>query len=147
MGFINPIVIKEHSVRNIKEMVHASLKELGCSEDKLSYFDGFSTISINIENLPAINISISNERLWIWSLLSDLDSECVMNNCAKIVFLLQEKIPYVETGQLVLGYGENGFELKALVDPSCLENKCNLISVLESFFYCLDGLVRDVLHR
>ncbi|MNJ50200.1 hypothetical protein D3C77_454630 [compost metagenome] len=74
----------------------------------------------------SINISLVDDRLFIWSFLP-LSKEILLSNSRSILSALASPVEYVEMGRLVLGECDGGFELKALTNLDALkEDKLGL---------------------
>ncbi|PHV12280.1 hypothetical protein [Chitinimonas sp. BJB300] len=131
--FYDPLSFSQTSAKGLADVVREALVSLGCPASKLNDFEQHASVTIEVDGLPNIQISIENDRLWIWSALTDLSEERVMQRAATVLSLLVVAMESVETGQLVLGKGQEGYELKALVCPSCLKQEDGLADVIEQF--------------
>lgn len=107
----------------LSSLVRDALTELGVSDQLLHGFDSHSTIAIDLNEGLSINISLVDDRLFIWSFIP-IGEELLIDNARHIMPVLTTVMEYVETGHLTLGKCNDGFELKALINPSALlENK------------------------
>ena len=118
---------------DIAEILCRSLENMGYTGE-LSEFDAHSTIEIGLENLPSLFISVIDERVWLWSRLTWMSNDTLFTWGGELWLELQEVLPSVVTGQPVLGHGEEGYELKALIDEGCFQQETGLDELLESFF-------------
>ncbi|TFZ49377.1 type III secretion apparatus InvB [Serratia proteamaculans] len=118
---------------NIAEFLHRTLSSMGYEGQRFE-FDANSTIEITLKNIPSLFISVINERIWLWSRLSWMNSNTLVDRGSELWFELQEALPSVVTGQPVLGRGCDGYELKALMDENCFQQEKELEKLLESFF-------------
>ncbi|KMN82993.1 hypothetical protein VK98_05720 [Chromobacterium sp. LK11] len=107
----------------LSSLVRDALTELSVSDQLLYGFDSHSTIAIDLNEGLSINISLVDDRLFIWSFIP-IGEELLIDNARHIMPVLTTVMEYVETGHLTLGKCNDGFELKALINPSALlENK------------------------
>jgi len=118
---------------DIAEILRRSLENMGYVGEKLN-FDAHSTIEIALENTPSLFISVIDERYWLWSRLTWLSSDTLATWGGELWCELLDAMPHVVTGQPVLGLGEEGYELKALIDENCFQQEGGLEALLESFF-------------
>ena len=143
----NPIAFLTQSNKSLMEAVREALINLNCPESKLNNFDQFSTISIKLDGVPDIHISVCNDRLWVWSELGELSEHQFLSHAGDVLSVLTSSFDNVETGQLILGSAEGKYELKALVNPACLGLKSGLSSVVESFHIRLNILCQFFMIR
>ncbi|MFF7062410.1 hypothetical protein [Pseudomonas sp. NPDC008258] len=103
-------------------MVRDALSELGVSDQLLHGFDSHSTIAIDMLEELSINVSLIDDRLFIWSFIP-ISEELLIGNARRIMPVITTLIEYLETGHLTLGKCSDGYELKALVNPCALVEK------------------------
>ncbi|MGQ5525277.1 InvB/SpaK family type III secretion system chaperone [Chitinimonas sp. PSY-7] len=139
-AFYDPLSFSQASAKSLTDIVREALVDLGCPANKLNDFDQQASITVEVDGLPDIQVSIENDRLWVWSALADLSEECVMQRAVAVLSFLVIAVEDVETGQLVLGKGQEGYELKALVSPTCLKRDNGLANVIEQFQGRLEAL-------
>lgn len=118
---------------DLAEMLRRSLDKMGYKGEEFQ-FDSHSTIEIGLENIPSMFLSLIDERVWLWSRLTWMNRDTLDAWGTELWLELQEALPSVVTGQPVLGHGDEGYELKALVDENCFEQEDGFESLLESFF-------------
>jgi len=118
---------------NIAERLRKTLSNMGYPVES-HQFDAHSTIEISFSNIPSLFFSVIDDRLWLWSSLSWMDSSTLSSWGTELWEELQEAICWVVTGQPVLGLGSEGYELKALVDDACFAEEANLEALLEAFY-------------
>jgi hypothetical protein len=118
---------------DVAEVLRHSLDKMGYTGSKFE-FDAHSTIEIELENIPSLFISVINERVWLWSRLTWMGSNTLTTWGGELLLELQEALPSVVTGQPILGHGEDGYELKALIDEYCFQQETGLEALLEAFF-------------
>lgn len=124
---------------DISEQLKNSLSNMGFPPDKCQ-FDAHSTIEISLENMPSLYLSVISDRIWLWTALTWMDSSTLSVWGCELWEELQQALDWIITGQPVLGLGDNGYELKALVDESCFEVDGGFDELLESFFLLCERL-------
>lgn len=140
LSFVDPLSFTQTANTSLADLLREALLRLKCPAEKLYGFDQFPTITITLENLPAINISVLDERLWVWSALTGMSQNQIIMRGGEVLLLLSDAMDGVETGQLILGLSEQGAELKALVNPSCLGVAEGFAAVLDGFYGRLGAL-------
>lgn len=121
----SPLSFSQNIHRELSSLVCDALNELGVSDQVLHGFDSHSTITIDMGEGPSINISLVDDRLFVWSFIP-MSEDMLIENARGIMPVITAVVEYVETGHLTLGKCSDGFELKALVNPRALvENKLN----------------------
>lgn len=135
-----PLSFSNHYHQSLESLVEQALISLECPPEQLAGFRSHSSIHLEFEDLPDITISIENDRLWLWSAFSELTPELITQQAAELLSLLQQPIPNIELDQAVLVHASKGYELKALVDPSCLHLASNLGMILEYFYQKVAGI-------
>jgi hypothetical protein len=118
---------------NIAERLCKTLNNMGYPVEE-NQFDAHSTIEISFANIPSLFFSVIDDRLWLWSALTWMDSSTFTSWGAELWEELQAALCWVVTGQPVLGLGSEGYELKALVDDHCFDEEARLEEVLEGFY-------------
>lgn len=123
----NPLSFSQNIHRELSSLVCDALTELGVSDQLLHGFDSHSTITIDMNEGPSINISLVDDRLFVWSFIP-MSEDLLIDNARDIMPVITTGMAHVETGHLMLGKCSDGFELKALVNPRALvEDKFNEI--------------------
>lgn len=119
----SPLSFSQNIHDELSSLVRDALTELGVSDELLHGFDSHSTIAIDINEEQSINISLVDDRLFIWSFIP-ISEELLIDNARRIIPVITTAMEYVETGHLTLGKCSDGFELKALINLDALvENK------------------------
>lgn len=119
----SPLSFSQNVHNEFSSLVRDALTELGTPDQLLHDFDSSSTIAIDINEGQSINISLIEDRLFIWSFIP-ISEDLLINNARHIIPVITAEMEYIETGHLTLGKCRDGFELKALIRPSALvENK------------------------
>lgn len=116
----SPLSFSQNVHQELGSLVRDALLELEVSDQLLNDFDSHSTITIDMNEKPSINISL-------------------VDNARRILPVITTAMEYVETGHLTLGKCPDGFELKALVDLRALtENKFK--GVIHNFHEALQAI-------
>ncbi|WP_092223025.1 hypothetical protein [Pseudomonas sp. NFACC08-1] len=112
----NPLSFSQNVHQELSSLVREALTVLGVSDRLLHDFDSHSTIAIDMDEEWSINISLVDDRLFVWSFI-DISEELLIENSRSVIPVITSPMEYVETGHLTLGKCDDGFELKALIDP------------------------------
>ncbi|MGB0894084.1 MAG: hypothetical protein ACPGUD_06720 [Parashewanella sp.] len=120
-----------HSHLDLKKLIEQSFVLLGVPKQKLGRFDAFSTIQVQLKNNVLINVSLENDRLWIWSPIF-LNERQLIEKASVLIPIITTAMAQVETAQFNLGMAEQHYELKALISPIDLTEKhlANLINFI-----------------
>ncbi|MEY4922477.1 MAG: type secretion system chaperone SpaK [Pseudomonadota bacterium] len=131
----SPLSFSQNIHNELSVLVRDALSKLGVPDLLLNDFDSHSTISIDLGEEKSINISVIDDRLFIWSFIL-MSEELLIDNARSIMPVITTAIDYVETSHLTLGKCNDGFELKALINPLALaENKFS--QVINDFYSAL----------
>ncbi|MFI0489108.1 MAG: hypothetical protein ACH344_07415 [Yersinia sp. (in: enterobacteria)] len=131
----SPLSFSQNIHNELSVLVRDALSKLGVPDLLLNDFDSRSTISIDLGEDKSINISVIDDRLFIWSFIL-MSEELLIDNARSIMPVITTAIDYVETSHLTLGKCNDGFELKALINPLALaENKFG--QVINDFYSAL----------
>lgn len=139
--FYNPLSFSQNVHQELSSLVRDALIVLRIPDYLLQDFDSHSTIAIDMGEERSINVSLVDDRLFIWSFIP-IGEELLIENARLIMPVITSAMNYVEAGHLTLGKCNDGFELKALIDPFALvENKLNQIihdfhGALEVIYNC-----------
>lgn len=139
--FYNPLSFSQNVHQELSLLVRDALTVLRVPDYLLQDFDSHSTIAIDMGEERSINVSLVDDRLFIWSFIP-IGEELLIENARLIMPIITSTMDYVEMGHLTLGECNDGFELKALIDPLALvENKLNQIihdfhGALEVIYSC-----------
>lgn len=119
----SPLSFSQNIHDELSSLVRDALIEQGVSDQLLHDFDSHSTIAIDIGEGKSINISLIDDRLFIWSFISTSE-DLLIDNARHIMPVITTAIEYIEAGHLTLGKRSDGFELKALINLNALvENR------------------------
>ncbi|WP_299495734.1 hypothetical protein [uncultured Shewanella sp.] len=136
----DPLSFSQNHHQSLKYLAEQALISLGCPTEKLTNIDAHSSIHLEFESLPSITLNIEEDRLWLWSAFTELTFEVVIQHASELFILLQEPIPLLALDQAILVRAITGYELKALVDISCLHSPQNLGMLIESFHQKVDAI-------
>ncbi|WP_163835617.1 InvB/SpaK family type III secretion system chaperone [Spartinivicinus ruber] len=137
-----PLSYSQNVYQDLSIFVREALAKLGTPSEKLEDFNAFSTIQIDLEDNLSINISLQDDRLWLWALLP-MSEEQLVSEARTIFPVITEPVEYIETGQLVFGKCENGYELKALINLESLNNN-KLKEIIASFHSLLSKIKKGL---
>ncbi|MGC5484326.1 hypothetical protein L7Q16_21720 [Aeromonas veronii bv. sobria] len=82
-------------------------------------------------------LSLIDGELWLWSRLQDLSANRLMDYAPAVLTQLITPVDGIQGGQLTLGEGEEGYELKGQVNPSWLEQEDGLLITAQGFIHLL----------
>lgn len=119
---------------SVSRVLHSTLIGLGVSPKRIDVFDQHSTIELSFKEIAPIYITVENDRVWVWAKLRALNTHNIDFYSRALIGFLQHPLPGVLTGQAVLGKGQEGYELKALLDNECASSKEAMGQMLESFY-------------
>ncbi|WP_298773621.1 hypothetical protein [uncultured Shewanella sp.] len=142
-----PLSFSNHYHQSLESLVEQALISLECPAEQLTNFHAHSGIHLEFNRIPNITISIENDRLWLWSAFSELTPKLITQQAAELLSILQQPIPNIELDQAILVKANQGYELKALVDPSCLYVASNLGMIIEYFYQKVDGIEKLFSHE
>lgn len=140
MQMQNPLSFSQNYHQSLKYLAEQALVSLGCPADKLTNIHSHSSIHLEFDSLPSITLNIENDRLWLWSTFTDLTSDIVTLHASELFIILQEPIPLLELDHAILVKATTGYELKALVDISCLHSPQNFGLLIEAFHQKVDTI-------
>ncbi|GLT16427.1 hypothetical protein GCM10007938_02030 [Vibrio zhanjiangensis] len=119
--------------QELERLISNFLVSIGLSPSTLRDLHAENTLAIQIQGLPDVMLSRMNSGLWFWSQLPGLTDHKLMDHAASVLALMISPIEGIEGGQVTLGLGENGYELKALVNSQLLVEENGLEIVFRGF--------------
>ena len=119
--------------QELDTLISHFLVNIGLSPETLRDLHAENTLAIQIQGLPDVMLSRINSGLWFWSQLPDLTDSKLMDYAASVLSLIIPPLEGVEGGQVTLGLGDNGYELKALVSSQMLAEDNGLETVFRGF--------------
>jgi hypothetical protein len=125
---------------DIAKTLRETLVDLGVPQEHIGYFDRHSSIALNFKTISPIMLTADRRGVWMWSELNNLNSATLNIHAEKLLLLLQHALPFVVTGQPVLGKGLRGYEVKALLDDACMSSAKTLQVALDGFFKLMTSL-------
>ncbi|MEN2428848.1 hypothetical protein [Chromobacterium vaccinii] len=144
-NFINPLSFSSHAVVSLGDLVYQVLSQMGMGERLLKEFNQHSTIVLKFNEALDISISVSDDRLWVWSVLQEVDRSTIYKKAIEILSVISESVENVETGQLTWGESDQGYEIKALVNLKCLSQEGGFKKLIEDFYNKIHDL-HDLIH-
>ncbi|AVG16928.1 hypothetical protein CFN79_14305 [Chromobacterium vaccinii] len=139
---MNPLSLSNHVGNRLSDLLCNAVVQLGLPREQLSPLDQQATLVVEFQDLPDVMLSQLNDRLWIWSTLPNLTESKLSAMASQALAVLCEPVEDIESGQLTLGRGENGFELKGLINIECLAQERGLLPALTGFRAQLDSICR-----
>ena len=119
--------------QELDTLISHFLVNIGLSPETLRDLHAENTLAIQIQGLPDVMLSRINSGLWFWSQLPDLTDSKLMDYAASVLSLIIPPLEGIEGGQVTLGLGDNGYELKALVNSQMLAEENGLETVFRGF--------------
>ncbi|NOH54240.1 hypothetical protein F0266_14975 [Vibrio coralliilyticus] len=119
--------------QELDTLISHFLVNIGLSPETLRDLHAENTLAIQIQGLPDVMLSRMNSGLWLWSQLPDLTNSKLMDYAAPVLSLIIPPLEGVEGGQVTLGLGDDGYELKALVSSKTLVEENGLETVFRGF--------------
>ncbi|MGY4730784.1 InvB/SpaK family type III secretion system chaperone [Burkholderia pyrrocinia] len=139
---MNPLSISTHPHVDFPDLLREAVVRLGFPREQLGKLEQQATLVVRLQGLPEVLLSQLDDRLWIWSLLPELSDARLLAMASEVLTVLLAPVVDVEGGQLTLGRGDHGFELKGLVNLECLMQDEGLLPVFTGFQAHLDAICR-----
>lgn len=130
---------------DISETLRATLVDFGVSEQRLGEFDQHSSLELNFKNIGPIFIAVKSNMIWMWSELRVLNGSNIKFHAGTLIDLLQHALPGVVTGQVVLGKGDESYEVKALLEEECARSPDKLSLALDEFYGLLTSIHAELI--
>ncbi|NHR04342.1 hypothetical protein HA052_03945 [Chromobacterium haemolyticum] len=130
---MNPLSFSHQISLRLDQVIVEVAAQFGLPANQIQSIEQENSIALQVHNLPDVLLSVSDDRLWIWSLLPIHDENQLLSHAAEVLAILIDPVEGVETGQLTLGNGENGYELKALINLEQLQHDHGLKPALLGF--------------
>lgn len=131
-------------VFDLAELVRAALLDLGCDPALMSNFDSHSTIALNFNELPTINIAQQDEQVWLWCRLSEFSEAVLAHRAFELLSELMKPDASFLGGHASLGEDQGDLQLKTLVEPSFLENGERFGKTISAFFDLMVSLTEKL---
>lgn len=130
---------------DIAQLVRAALDESGCDPTLIGELDNHSTISLDLNELPSIQISVTDDDVWLWSVLCDFNGAVIEQRGGRMLTALMDGCSFARGGQLQLAAQDDSLLLKVLVHPDYLTNGRAFAEVLNGFFERLEDFSGSLL--
>lgn len=121
----------------LQEQIGNMLTGLGLPLDTLHTLEAERTLALQLEGLPDLMLSLVDGDLWFWSLLQNLSTNKLMDYAPAALTQLIIPVDGIQGGQLTLGEGEEGYELKGMINPRWLETEYGLLITAQGFIRLL----------
>ncbi len=129
---------------DIATLVRDALLGSGCDPKLLSNFDSHSTIALDFNDMPSINISKLDDDVWLWSRIAEQNDHVLEQNAQALLKELMQGVDFTLGGKLMLSESEGYLELKGLLSPSYMDCGQNFAVALSGFFERLERFVMVV---
>ncbi|WP_160313576.1 hypothetical protein [Burkholderia contaminans] len=131
---------------DISSVLRTTLVNLGVSPEKVGKFDLHSSLEMHFHNMDPIIISVNGGRVWVWSAIKSLSHYNIEYHAPKLLLSLQGVLPWVVTGQAVLGKGDC-YEIKALADEEAIASPQKFSELLDGFYNVAADVYRIINNR
>lgn len=129
---------------NVVELLKGCLHDFKRDDLITDNLDHHSTITIDIEKRPSINITDQDGTVVLWATMTSVDNPHIsleemlykVMQASEAILELQLEASYelFSVGQPALCKGKDKLELCAALQPACFESKEAFGAALESFF-------------
>ncbi|UTH74690.1 hypothetical protein [Chromobacterium sp. IIBBL 290-4] len=130
---MNPLSFSAYSGSDLPDLLCEAVVRMGFSREDLGRLESQTTLAVELQGAPDVMLSQQHDRLWIWSALPDVSEAGLFKMASQALSVLLEPVADVEGGLLTLGRGDEGFELKGLVNLACLSRASGLSDLLSDF--------------
>ncbi|WP_196303964.1 hypothetical protein [Chromobacterium violaceum] len=127
-------------IPDVSDTIHAALLSFGIPQERINKFDQHSSLEISFKNIDPIFITMKNNMVWMWSDVKLLNGSNINFHARALLDVLQHALSWVVTGQAILGKGDSGYEIKALLDEEFIGSPEKLCLALNEFY----SLIRDI---
>lgn len=131
---------------DIADLLRHALLSRGCSDQQVGNFDGHSTIELELDNLPNINVEQVGDDVWFWSSVGECNSAMLHYCAADLLQMLMSGCAYARSGQLQLAEVDDRLELRVMLGVQALAGEENLADALDAFLesvQALQGIIRQ----
>ncbi|TFZ48687.1 SPI-1 type III secretion system chaperone SpaK [Serratia proteamaculans] len=131
---------------DISQLTHSALEESGCDPSVIAKLDNHSTIALDLNNLPAIHISVEDDDdVWLWSLLGENSEELVKVRSTELLQELMQGCHFARSTQFQLATQDSELVLKVLIHPKYLTDGVVFSEALNGFFEQLERFCESLL--
>lgn len=122
---------------NVLQAQIGSVTGFGLPLDTLHTLAAERTLALQLEGLPDLMLSLVEEEIWLWSMLQNLSTNRLIDCAPAVLTQLIRPVDGILGGQLTLGEGEKGYELKGQVNPRWLDQENGLLITTQGFIRLL----------
>ncbi len=132
---------------NIVALLKECLRDFGREDLVVDSLDNHSTITIDIDKRPSINITDNNGTIMFWATVLEYNEYTIKQVSGPLlIYQLEASYPHFEIAHPALCKGDTNLELCASLKPSCFDSKENFSTALEHFFNHM-VFVHDILSK
>ncbi|TKK37729.1 Invasion protein B family [Pseudomonas fluorescens] len=131
---------------DIASLLREALAYSGCTDQQIGSFDGHSTIELEMNSLPSINIRVMEEGLWFWSPLIEASDMLLAHRSEDLLRFLMEGFTFSRTEQLQLVNTDGTLEVRVLMADSTHVSAESLADAIEAYLEALTTLC-DIVNK
>jgi len=120
--------------RDIIQLIKDALNHMGCPLSVMSKIDANAPIVFSFNNGVVMNLSTTNDAIWLWSPIADYSEKLIAQNGAKFLELIMRPYPFFVTGKMQLSTEGGKLMLQGLVNEESLEKAAYFAAALQVFF-------------
>jgi hypothetical protein len=131
---------------DIADLLRRALLARGCTKEQVGNFDGHSTIELELDNLPNLNVERVDDDVWLWSPVDECNEAMLRHCAADLLQLLMRGFSHARTGQLQLADVQGRLELRVMLGSEALTGEEPFADALDAFLdsvQTLQGIVRQ----
>ncbi|MBF7141005.1 MULTISPECIES: Invasion protein B family [Pseudomonas] len=125
---------------DIAQLVRDALLAAGCTPGQIGSFDGHSTIELEFSNLPAVNVSMIEQDVWLWAHVAELTPAIRASAAEPLLNFLMKGFGAARTQQLQLTDVEGVLELRVCLSDNALASPQGMMDALEGFIGAMEEL-------
>ncbi len=132
---------------NVVAILKECLRDFGREDLIIDALDNHSTITIDIDKRPSINITDHDGVIMFWATVGEYNEYTIGQVSGPLLaYQLEASYPQFSVGQPVLCKGDVNLELCASLQPMCFDSKENFSAALEHFFNHMI-FIHDILNK
>lgn len=120
--------------KDIIQLIKDALNHMGCPLSVMSKIDANAPIVFSFNNGIVMNLSTTNDAIWLWSPIADYSEKLITQNGAKFLELIMRPYPFFVTGKVQLSNESGKLMLQGLVNEDSLEKAAYFAAALQVFF-------------
>lgn len=120
--------------KDIIQLIKDALNHMGCPLSVMSKIDANAPIVFSFNNGIVMNLSTTNDAIWLWSPIADYSEKLITQNGAKFLELIMRPYPFFVTGKVQLSNESGKLMLQGLVNEESLEKAAYFAAGLQVFF-------------